>query len=825
MKIVIIGGVAAGASTAARARRLNEQAEIILLERGKHVSFANCGLPYHLGGTIPEREDLLLQTPQSLKASLNLDVRVGHEVLSIDPDQKNVEIREVESKRIYRETYDKLVLCPGAAPIRPPLPGINHPKIFVLRNIEDMDQIKTTLEAGAQSAVVIGGGYIGVEMAESLRARKLEVDLVEMLDQIMPPLDREMARDLENHMRWHGVRLHLGTAAAAFRDQDGKVLIELQNTEQLTADLVILAVGVRPDTNLAKACGLEIGPRGGIKVNEFMETSRPHIYAAGDAVEVIDTITGQPAVIPLAGPANRQGRIVADNLMGGKSRYASTQGTAIVKIFDMTGGGTGASEKSLKKAGMPFRKIYLHPSGHAGYYPRTAPMHLKLLFTPDTGKLLGAQITGYDGVDKRLDVLATALRAGLTVGDLKDLELAYAPPYGSAKDPVNMAGFVAENMLQDRIRFWYAEDYPAQTNSGLILDVRGPQEFETWHIPGSLNIPLGKLRAQLNNLPKDKPILVYCKVGFRSYLAYRILSQNGFDRTATLAGGAMTFCSYHSLPVCTGQPEAPLLSYAEEQMSQPVPPPLPPPVPGKVITLDCTRLQCPGPIKKLNEAATALAPGDEIIVTASDPGFITDGPAWCRQKGFEVVTLTQNKGQIEMRVRKSKVVMPAPTSSSPSTVKPGKLSLIVFSGDLDKVMAAFVIANGALSMGQTVTMFFTFWGLNALRKGKIQPEGKPFMDCLFGWMMPNGARKLKLSKMNMMGMGTLMMNQVMRQKNVIPLPDLIQMARSGGTRMVACTMSMDVMGLTQEELIDGLEFGGVATFLEEAQQSGTALFI
>ena len=826
MKIVIVGGVAAGASTAARARRLNEQAEIILLEKGKHVSFANCGLPYHLGGVIPDREDLLLQTPQSLKASLNLDVRVGHEVLSIDPVQQCIEIQEVESKRAYRETYDQLVLCPGATPIRPALPGINHPKIFVLRNIEDMDQIKAALDAGAKSAVVIGGGYIGVEMAENLRMRKLEVDLVEMLDQVMPPLDREMARDLENHMRWHGVRLHLGTAAAAFRDENGKVLVELQNSEHLSADLVILSVGVRPDTTLTKTCGLQIGPRGGIQVNEFMETSRPHIYAAGDAVEVIDTVTGQPAIIPLAGPANRQGRIVADNLMGVKSRYTSTQGTAIVKIFDMTGGGTGASEKSLKKAGIPFRKIYIHPSGHAGYYPQTTPMHLKLLCTPDTGKLLGAQITGYDGVDKRLDVLATALRAGLTVYDLKDLELAYAPPYGSAKDPVNMAGFVAENLLQDRIRFWYAEDYPAQTNGGVILDVRGPQEFQTWHIPGALNIPLGKLRTQLDQLPKDKPIFVYCKVGFRSYLAYRILTQNGFERVTTLAGGSMTFCSHHSLPVCSGKPERPLLSYAEEQMSKPAPPPLPAAIAGKVITLDCTRMQCPGPIKKLSETASALAPGDEILVTASDPGFAADGPACCRQNGWEVVALTQNKGQIELRVRKSKGGLSAPASASTGeSNRPAKLSLIVFSGDLDKVMAAFVIANGALAMGQAVTIFFTFWGLNALRKGKIQPEGKPFMDCLFGWMMPNGARKLKLSKMNMMGMGTLMMNHVMRQKNVIPLPDLIQMAHSGGARMVACTMSMDVMGLTREELIDGLEFGGVATFLEEAQQSGTALFI
>ncbi len=434
MKVVIVGGVAAGMSTAARLRRLDEQASIVVLEKGGFVSFANCGLPYHIGGVIQERESLLLQTPQSLKAALNLDVRTGHTALAIDRASRTVQVVETASGRKYDEAYDKLVLCPGALPLKPLLPGMEHPRLFVLRNIEDMDRIKSVVDGGAHSAVVIGGGYIGVEMAENLRERGLDVDLVEMLPQLMPPLDREMARDLEAHMQAHGVRLHLGTAAAEFRDAGGRIAVGLKDTSTIVADFAIMAAGVRPDASLAQAAGLELGPRGGIRVDAHLRTSDQDIYAAGDAIEVLDAVTGEAGVIPLAGPANRQGRLVADNLAGRDARYAGTQGTAIVKVFDMTGGGTGATEKTLNRLGRAYRKVYLHPSGHAGYYPGSAQMHLKVLFAPDSGRLLGAQAVGYDGVDKRLDVLATALRAGMTVEDLANLELAYAPPYGAAKD-------------------------------------------------------------------------------------------------------------------------------------------------------------------------------------------------------------------------------------------------------------------------------------------------------------------------------------------------------------------------------------------------------
>lgn len=571
MKLVIIGGVAGGASAAARARRLSEEAEILILERDEYVSFANCGLPYHIGGDIKERAALLLQTPESLKTSLNLDVRTGHEVLAIDRTNKFVTVRNRTSGEEYRERYDKLVLCQGANPVRPPLPGIDHPRLFTLRNIPDMDAIKAVVDQGAQSAVVIGGGYIGVEIAEALRQRGLQVDLVEMLTQVVPPLDAEMARDLAYHMESHGVTLHLGVTAQSFADIEGRLQVTLSDGVTLLSDLAIMAVGVRPASNLAREAGLELGPRGGIKVDPHQRTSDPDIYAAGDMVEVTDTVTGEPAVIPLAGPANRQGRIVADHIFGRASAYRSTQGTAILKVFEMTGGCTGASEKTLRRANIPFQKIYIHPSGHAGYYPGTAPMHLKLLFAPESGRILGAQVVGYDGVDKRLDVFATAIRAGMTVYDLEHLELAYAPPYGSAKDPINMAGFVASNLLRGDVKFWYAEEYPEKTANGTIIDVRSEEEYAAWHMPEAINIPVGVLRSRvdklLDNPDRSQPLFLYCRVGFRSYLAYRILHQAGYTNLATLAGGSKTFTCFHRTPLATGRPGVPFIAHEEEKMA------------------------------------------------------------------------------------------------------------------------------------------------------------------------------------------------------------------------------------------------------------------
>ncbi|PDW04638.1 FAD-dependent oxidoreductase [Candidatus Viridilinea mediisalina] len=549
-KIVIVGGVAAGMSTAARLRRLDEQAEIVVLERDRYVSYANCGLPYHIGGAIPEREQLLVVTPEHLRATLALDVRTEHEVVSLDRAAQQVEVHDHAGDQRYTLNYDLLVLAQGATPLRPPIPGIDHPRVFTLRNIPDMDAIIATLNEGGQRVVVVGGSYIGVEVAEGLRERGLEVHLVELQDQLMPLFDREMATDLRHHMEAHGVQLHLGTAATKIEEQATGLAIELRNGTCINADLVVLAAGVRPLATLAQAAGLELGPRGGIKVDASMRTSDPKVYAAGDMVEVTDTVTGEPTLVALAGPANRQGRIVADQICGRDSTYSSTQGSAIVKLFAMTAAATGASERTLQRCGMAYRKVYLHPAGHASYYPGSHAMHMKLLFAPEDGRILGAQIVGYEGVAKRIDVLATALRGGMTVYELEHLELAYAPPYSSAKDPVNMAGFIASNLLRGDLALWYADEYEAQAATATFIDVRGPDEYAEWHIAGAINIPLPELRERIDevrNVAQNGPIRLYCMVGFRSYLAYRVLHQHGFSDVATLAGGVRTFVSYHEV--------------------------------------------------------------------------------------------------------------------------------------------------------------------------------------------------------------------------------------------------------------------------------------
>ncbi|MDZ4717818.1 MAG: FAD-dependent oxidoreductase [Roseiflexaceae bacterium] len=547
MNMVIVGGVAAGMSAAARLRRLDEQAEIIVLERDRYVSFANCGLPYHISGDIPDREQLLVATPEHLRATLNLTVRTRHEVVGIDREAKQVQVLDRASGTQYVQPYDKLLLAQGAEPIRPPTPGLEHPRILTLRSIPDMDAVKAAAD-GAHSAVVIGASYIGLEVAEALRKRGLAVDLVELQEQVIPLFDREMTGALHEHLSEQGVTLHLGTAAAAFHDDSGRVVVELRDGTNITTDLVLLAVGVRPASGLAKAAGLALGPRGGVAVDRHLRTSDPNIYAAGDMIEVIDTITGEPAVIALAGPANRQGRIVADHVCGRDAAYTTTQGTAIVQVFDMTAASTGASEKTLRRTGRSFRKIYVHPNDHAGYYPGAVPMHIKLLFSPDDGRVLGAQIVGTAGVDKRIDVLATAIRAGMTVFDLERLELAYAPPYGSAKDPINMAGFVAANLMRGDVVFWYAEEYPGRAQGATVIDVRNADEYADGHLPTAVNIPLPELRArfaEVAQLAEQGPVLLYCMVGFRSYVAYRILRQRGVEQVATLAGGMKTFIGLH----------------------------------------------------------------------------------------------------------------------------------------------------------------------------------------------------------------------------------------------------------------------------------------
>lgn len=837
MKLVVVGGVAAGASVAARARRLDEFAEIVVFERSGNVSFANCGLPYHIGETIKDRSRLLLQTPRSLRENLDIDVRISTEVTAIDPQARTVSARNLVTGEEYTEAWEKLALCPGSSPFRPALPGLDHPDVHVLRNIEDMDAIKATVDAivsdaaRRKHAVVIGAGYIGLEMAENLHERGLAVEIVELADQIMPPLDKELSTPMENYLRAHGISLHLSTAAAAFTtDKAGQLTVELTSGRFLKTSLVIMSAGVRPNVDLAVAAGIALGPRGGIRVDRHMRTSHPEIWAAGDAVEVEHTVLDGSWIIPLAGPANRQARVAAESICGRDTEYESTQGTSIVKVFDMVAGGTGATEKQLRAAGIPFLRAHAHPSGHAGYYPGTAQMDIKCLFSPDDGRVLGAQITGFDGVDKRLDVFATAIRLGATVYDLEKLELAYAPPFGSAKDPVNMAGFVAANILRGDLVPWYSTDYPGNCEGARIVDVRGPSEYDVWHVPGAENVPLGTLREAQAGWDRDVPIRVYCAVGFRSFLAYRILAQRGFTDVAMLVGGIQTFRAWHTVaPDDVPDPVVPVTSYAEEESLR-VGGALPAALSvgtGVEVELDCTGLACPGPILALQKKMGELSAGDEVVAHVSDIGFRLDAPAWAAKNGHELLDVRPEGAGMVARFRKG-VAAPEGGLSTANPVAArlrDKKAFVVFSGDFDKVLAAFIIANGAVAMGDEVSMFFTFWGLNALRRPDAPDVDKSVINKAFAKMMPAGPGEMKLSQMHMLGGGTAMIKKIMRDNNVPSLPELIASAHDAGVRLVACTMTMELLGLHEDELIDGVEFGGVAMFLGEANEANGTFFI
>ncbi len=538
MKTIIVGGVAGGASCAARLRRLDETAEIVVLERGPYVSFANCGLPYHVGGVIPTEEALFLADPALFRARFEIEVRTGAEVVAIDRASKVVRVRDVASGVVGEERYDRLVLSPGAQPIRPPLPGMDLPGIFTVRAVPDARAIRAWMEnTNARRAVVVGGGFIGLEMAENLVHRGLEVTVVEKLDQVMPPLDPEIAAVVGGHLEKHGVRLALGDGVAGFEAVAGGGLEVLtESGARHAADVVILSIGVRPETALAKAAGLELGERGGIRVNERMQTSDPDIFAVGDAVEVRDFVLGTPTLIPLAGPANRQGRLVADVIAGRAARFRGTQGTAVCGVFGLAVASTGASEKGLRRAGLEdFEKIYLHPNSHAGYYPGAKRISMKVLFRKSDGRLLGAQAVGEDGAERRIDVIAMAIQLGGTVYDLEEAELCYAPQYGGAKDAVNYAGMVAADVLRDDMPLVHWEGVGGE----LLVDVREPGEFATGHAPGAVNIPLGSLRARLGELPRDRAVAVYCGVGQRGYYATRILRQRGY-RVRNVSGGLLS---------------------------------------------------------------------------------------------------------------------------------------------------------------------------------------------------------------------------------------------------------------------------------------------
>jgi NADPH-dependent 2,4-dienoyl-CoA reductase/sulfur reductase-like enzyme/peroxiredoxin family protein/rhodanese-related sulfurtransferase/TusA-related sulfurtransferase len=804
LRIVIIGGVAGGASAAARARRLSEQAEIILIERGPHVSFANCGLPYYVGGEIAERDSLFVQTPESLKARYNVDVRVRTEAIAIDPAGKTVELKKLDNGQTYEQPYDKLILAPGAKPIRPPLPGINDPRIHTLRNVEDTDSIKQVVDDGVKSALVVGGGFIGLEVAENLIRRRLSVTLVEMMPQVMPPFDPEMVAPLHQVLRASGVTLILNQAVESFQSRADRVEACLKDGRTVSADFVVLAIGVRPESDLAKAAGLRIGDRGGIVVNEHLQTSDPDIHAVGDVIEVTDFVLRQPTQIPLAGPANRQGRIAADHIFGRDSKYRGSQGTCIVRLFSVVAGMTGASEKALRQAGRTdYEKVYVHPMQHAGYFPGASPLSIKLLFSKTDGRVLGGQVTGTEGVDKRVDVLATAVQASMTVYDLEEAELAYAPQYGSAKDAINFAGFVAANLLRGDVRQIDVTDIGSDAagpgNEGrVVLDIRDKDETDAGTVPGAKLIPLNELRARLSELPTDKEIVPYCRIGLRGYIGYRILTQHGFA-ARNLAGGYLTWLAQHG-----------------PQQSMPT----------AATKLDVSGMCCPEPLMKAGQKLETLAPGDLLEVTATDIGFANDMAAWCRSTQNELISIDRHDGRVVATIRKRLAAQPAGIpAAGDSRAITDRQTILVFSQDLDRALAAFVIANGAAAMGKQVTMFFTLWGLNILRREHPPATRKGFLDRMFGWMMPRGVGRLRLSKMNMAGVGTALMKKVMRDKNVASLPELVETARQNGVRLIACSMSMEVMGIQPAELIDGVEMAGVTEYLSRADQARVNLFI
>lgn len=814
MKHLIIGGVAGGATVAARLRRLSEEDSIILFERGKYVSYANCGLPYYIGDVIHDRNKLFVQTVKGFIDRYKIDIRVEQEVVSINPDKKTVDVKKLSTGEVYTESYDKLVLSPGAYPMRPPIEGIESKKIFTLRNVPDADNIKAYIkDAKPKNAIIIGCGFIGLEMAENLVDAGVHVDLVEMAPQVLAPLDYGMAAIVHQHLISKNIGLQLSDAVVSFEEKDNSVILHLKSGITLTTDMVILSIGVRPDNHLAKDAGLSLGTSGGTIINQFMQTSDPDIYALGDAVEVTQLVTGRTALIPLAGPANKQGRIVATNMiLGNQETYEGSIGTAIAKIFDLTIATSGVNSRQLDQAAIPYKLSYIHGSSHAGYYPGSKPLTIEILFSPANGQLLGAQIVGYAGVDARINMMSEIIRRHGTIYDLMKIEHAYAPPYSSAKDPVNVAGFVADNILTGKVHVvqWY--DIATLPEDVIKIDVRTADEYELGSIPGSLNIPLDSLRDRLGEIPRDRPIVVNCASGLRSYLACRILSQNGFDNVRNLSGG------YKTWHIAT----APIISpmeLDEKECCAAAPASV---VPTKIIKVDACGLMCPGPIMQLKNAYATLQPGEELVITASDPGFAKDVVSWCNMTGAKLDNVDSKNAIICAKIFKGEPKTSA--NDCKATPKDNK-TLIVFSDDLDKALASFVIANGAASTGKKVTMFFTFWGLNVIKKVNKPDVQKDMMGRMFGWMLPSSSEKLKLSKMNMMGMGTKMMRSIMNKKHIDSLESLRQQAIENGVEMIACTMSMDVMGVKKEELLDNVILGGVATYLERTEEANLNLFV
>ena len=815
MKHIIVGGVAGGATAAARIRRVDEQAEIILFEKGKYISYANCGLPYYIGGAITEREKLFVQTPASFGGRFNIDVRVENEVVGIDPIAKRVEVRRADGST-YAESFDKLLLSPGATPVRPPLEGIDSEGVFTLRNVDDTDRIKSYIVSHKiKSAVIVGAGFIGLEMAENLHHAGAGVSVVEMGNQVMAPVDFSVASHVHQHLLQKGVRLFLGQSVERFERRGNNIEVVFAHGGSIVTDLVILSIGVRPEITLAKAAGLRIGDAGGIWVDDYLQTSAADVYAVGDAIEFPHPLTGKSWLNYLANPANRQGRIVADNMVfGNTTKYEGAIGTSIAKVFDITVASTGLAAKRLKQSGIPYISSTTHSASHAGYYPDALPLTLKLTFDPANGKLYGAQCVGYDGVDKRIDQIALLIKRGGTVYDLQRIEHTYAPPFSSAKDPIAIAGYVAGNIISGAMPVvTWRQISEADRTDTLLLDVRTREEFTFGAIPGAVNIPLDELRGRIDELPHDKDIYIYCAIGLRGYLALKILMGHGFNRVKNLSGGYKTYATATAPIVNTMAPVGACCTTgvdtrrADGQV--------------KTVRIDACGLQCPGPVMKIKQAIDSISEGERIEMVATDAGFSRDAQAWCNTTGNRLVYKSEDKGKYTVVIEKG-----SPDTRTILAAGGGRAkTLIMFSDDLDKALATFVLANGAATTGQKVSIFFTFWGLNVIKKTTKPKVKKDIFGRMFGMMLPSSSLKLRLSKMSMLGIGDRMMRHIMKNKGIDSLESLRQQAIDSGVEFIACQMSMDVMGVKREELLDDVTVGGVATYMERAEDANVNLFI
>jgi len=808
-KVLIVGGVAGGASTAARLRRLDENLEIIMFERGEYVSFANCGLPYHIGGVIQNRESLLIQTPESLKARFNLDVRVNSEVVGVNGKDKKVKVKTKNGEE-YEENFDFLVLAPGAKSILPVVKGIENKKIFTLRNINDMDKIKAEIKNyNVKKATVVGGGYVGIETAENLKHLGIDTTLIEAVPHILASFDSEISNILEYELINNGINLLTSEKVIEFQEDKDEVIIKLESGKSVAADMVILSIGVNPDTKFLQNSGINLGERGHILVNEKLETNIDGVYALGDSIIVKNYITNQDVAIPLAGPANRQGRIVAGNIVGRNEKYKGSLGTAIIKIFELTGASTGLNERSLKQLNIPYEKVYLHPNNHATYYPGATAISIKALYNKENRQILGAQAVGISGVDKFIDVIAISIKFKATIDDLTELELAYAPPFLSAKSPANMLGFIGQNIEDNLLEQVFMKDLENYNEKEtIILDVREKLELISGKLNDSINIPLSELRKRYAELPKDKEIWTYCAVGLRGYIASRFLTQKGY-KVKNLAGGIKI-------------EEKELIKTQEETFSNKENSDYN--VDKEDEYLDLSGLSCPGPLVKIKEKIDKLQGSEKLKVKVSDPGFYNDIQAWSKVTKNSLLSLDKKDGLTYATLQKgqaSKVVVKE--QENVIIEDNSNMTMVVFSGDLDKAIAAFIIANGALTMGKKVTMFFTFWGLSILKKKNLAK--KSFIEKMFAMMLPKNSQDLPVSKMNFFGIGAKMIRSVMKKKNIMSLEELMKKAKDLGANITACTMSMDVMGISKEELIDGINYGGVGQYLGEAEKSNNNLFI